>query len=159
MDTILKDRLLTVANSFSIDEILDVTLEKRGDDVWAICHGSHCLNASGEWEYESLPSSRTNEFKKTTRFDSLEAAIDFYVEWRSHFYFFSLRGEYDRTWVCHVQSKDLKECENSWDRYAEKRGVFGRWIIIGTDRSILREAKGESGDKIKFKDFPSGIIL
>lgn len=41
---------------------------------WAVKDGSNVLNKSGEWEYEPIPSSRTDTFIDRTRFDSpLEA--------------------------------------------------------------------------------------
>jgi len=47
----------------------------RGDDLWAITDGSAVLNCNDEWEYEPLPSSRTDEFLKRCRFSKSEAII------------------------------------------------------------------------------------
>lgn len=158
MEIVTKESLVNFATSFIIDELLDITLEKRSDTAWAICSRNQCLTKEGEWDYESLPSNRTDEYKKSTRFDSIEKAIDFYLKWRSKFYLLVLRGEHDRTWFCRCQSENLQECEEIWNTL-KKREVFGRWLILGPDRSIIREAKDESGDHIKFTDFPSGKII
>ncbi|PXX41135.1 MULTISPECIES: hypothetical protein [Burkholderia] len=52
------------------------TAQRSGPDKWKVIEGSHCLNKSGEWEYEPLPSSRTDEFLARCRFDSAQEAID-----------------------------------------------------------------------------------
>ena len=43
--------------------------------LWKITDSTYCLNKHGKWEYEPLPSSRTNDFLSRCRFDSLEDAI------------------------------------------------------------------------------------
>src|SRR3954468_7352387 len=44
------------------------------DDSWAITDiGNYCLNQNGEWEYEAMPSSRTEAFIKRCRFPLAEA--------------------------------------------------------------------------------------
>jgi hypothetical protein len=35
---------------------------------YAVRQGSHCLSLDGEWEFESLPSSRDDEFYDRCRF-------------------------------------------------------------------------------------------
>ena len=58
----------------------EVTVEWRGTDPetqldrWAVMHMGHCLSVDGMWEYESLPSSRDEEFKRRFRF-SFEDAL------------------------------------------------------------------------------------
>lgn len=46
-----------------------VEVEWRGADQFAVRHLSSVLNKDGEWEYEPMASSRTDEFKERTRFD------------------------------------------------------------------------------------------
>lgn len=46
-----------------------VEVEWRSDDKFAVKHGGMVLTKEGEWEYEPMPSSRTDEFKERTRFD------------------------------------------------------------------------------------------
>jgi hypothetical protein len=50
-------------------------VEARGDDSWAVTNGfRECLDATGEWSHESLPSGRADEWLATHRFD-LSAAL------------------------------------------------------------------------------------
>jgi len=44
-------------------------------DIWAIRNSccSSCLNKKGKWEYEPMPSSRTDNFLKRCRFTLKEA--------------------------------------------------------------------------------------
>ena len=50
------------------------TIERRNADLWAVCRRGECLGADGEWDYEPLPSSRTDEWKASHRFP-LEHAL------------------------------------------------------------------------------------
>jgi hypothetical protein len=56
-----------------------ITVEARARNVgphrWAICKNGNCLTKDGEWVYESLPSSRTDEFLVECRWDDLDEAI------------------------------------------------------------------------------------
>lgn len=45
---------------------------------WTIKVDEWCLGKDGEWHYEWLPSSRTEEFIELTRFRSPEQAYNFY---------------------------------------------------------------------------------
>lgn len=47
-----------------------------GRGKWAIRWRSSCLSHAGEWHYEPLPSSRTEEFLAAHRWDNVEDAID-----------------------------------------------------------------------------------
>lgn len=52
-----------------------ITVERRGiGDAWAIKHFGDCWDGE-DWVYESLPSSRTDEFKAKARFP-LETAVE-----------------------------------------------------------------------------------
>ncbi len=42
---------------------------------WAIRQAGFCLNRKGDWEYEPIPSSRTEAFFKRCRFNTLEDAV------------------------------------------------------------------------------------
>lgn len=46
---------------------------KPPQDTWAVRHLSYCLNASGEWEFEPIPSSRDDDFLARTRWTRDEA--------------------------------------------------------------------------------------
>lgn len=48
----------------------------EGPDKWAIRQGGNCLNKSGEWEWEPMPSSRDDDFLARCRFDAAQEAID-----------------------------------------------------------------------------------
>lgn len=52
----------------------EVTVEWRGNDRWAVLHSGYCLGADGEWDYERRPSSRTDEWLASHRFD-LDTAL------------------------------------------------------------------------------------
>lgn len=55
--------------------VMSVSLESNGKDKWAIrTHNQLCLGKNLEWDYEPLPSSRTEEWLKAHRF-SLEEAL------------------------------------------------------------------------------------
>lgn len=52
----------------------DVTVEYRGVGRWSIMHrGCFCLGRDGEWEYESIPSERREEWLTEHRFTESEA--------------------------------------------------------------------------------------
>lgn len=50
-----------------------LSIEFRDKDKWAICDGGLVLANDNEWEYEPLPSSRSDEFKARTRYTLDEA--------------------------------------------------------------------------------------
>lgn len=52
---------------------LSVAVEWRGRDAYAIVHNKRTLNRAGEWEYETQPSSRTDEYLATSRFSYEDA--------------------------------------------------------------------------------------
>ena len=49
------------------------TLDRVADDKWAIRHWKQRLTKRGDWIYEPMPSSRTEQFKKRTQMDFDEA--------------------------------------------------------------------------------------
>lgn len=51
-----------------------LTVERRAPDRWAICWLGMCFSKNGTWDYEALPSERTNEWKDDHRFD-METAL------------------------------------------------------------------------------------
>ena len=51
-----------------------VKVERRGPGSWAVIHLSRCLHRSGRWDHEPLPSSRTQRWLSSHRFD-LETAL------------------------------------------------------------------------------------
>ena len=58
-----------------MDCTLDRVAQYNGPDRWAIRRGACCLNHDGNWEYEPLPSSRTDEFFARCRFATADEAL------------------------------------------------------------------------------------
>lgn len=46
-----------------------ITVEKRGRGRWAVCRMRECVGTDGEWDWEASPSSRTDEWLESHRFD------------------------------------------------------------------------------------------
>lgn len=55
--------------------VWSITVEAAGHGRWAVRRIGACLNKSGEWEYEPLPSARTEKWLKTVRWDNADDAI------------------------------------------------------------------------------------
>ncbi len=51
-----------------------ITVEYRGRNLWAVKRFGQCLSTDGEWDYESRPSEREDEWLAAHRFD-LDAAL------------------------------------------------------------------------------------
>ena len=66
----------------SWENVIDVRLESvgqlDGSEKWAIREEGCCLNKQGEWEFEPLPSSRTDDFYDRCRWDTADAALEFW---------------------------------------------------------------------------------
>jgi len=78
-DEALAKHLFPKATRFSVNK--SINIESRGENVWAICSiFGQCLNKQMEWEYEPLPSSRTEDFIDRTRFYSLKTTYLFFEE-------------------------------------------------------------------------------
>lgn len=56
---------------------IDRCIQPDNSSLWAIRSGGFCLNKQGNWEFEPIPSSRTNKFYKDCRFNSMDEAIKF----------------------------------------------------------------------------------
>ncbi len=80
-----------------------VTLTRRMRDgsSWAIENHSCCLNKDGEFEYESLPSNRPDDFLVRCRYASLEEAYEFFQRWRE--------------WIIQKFYKGIAWGTNTWD--------------------------------------------
>lgn len=50
-----------------------IHVEWRNKDLWCVKNGAYCYDRDGVEEYESNPSSRTDEFKQRFRFPLDEA--------------------------------------------------------------------------------------
>ncbi|HEY9413313.1 MAG TPA: hypothetical protein VIQ30_01015 [Pseudonocardia sp.] len=46
-----------------------ITVAYRGRGLWAVLRHRMCLGTDGEWDYESIPSEREDEWLATHRFD------------------------------------------------------------------------------------------
>ena len=53
--------------------VFAVTVEWRGEGRWAVKWAGRCLSVDGRWDYESIPSERTDEWLATHRFTCDEA--------------------------------------------------------------------------------------
>lgn len=51
----------------------EVKVAYRGRDLWAVSWHRQCLGKDGEWDWESLPSERTEEWLAEHRFGEQEA--------------------------------------------------------------------------------------
>lgn len=59
------------------DEILiQRTRQIEGPPLWSVRLNGDCLNKSGEWEREPMPSSRDDEFLERCRFSTAQEAIN-----------------------------------------------------------------------------------
>lgn len=64
-----------------------IRVEWRGDDKWAVVEAQMCLTQSGTWEYEPMPSNRSDAFLKRCRFaldDALRAAAKVIADRQRH---------------------------------------------------------------------------
>ena len=50
--------------------------QRAGADKWKVLNGGYCLTKAGDWEWEPIPSSRTDDFIERCRFDTAQEAID-----------------------------------------------------------------------------------
>jgi hypothetical protein len=62
------------AVKFELNGEYGIYVEDRGKGKWAVTYGGMCLGRNGEWDYEPMPSSRTDEWIAANRFDSPEEA-------------------------------------------------------------------------------------
>lgn len=78
----LRDRL-SHATAFTVSilpsdninhHLYAIKVEYRGRGTWAVSWMGECLGADGEWDYEPIPSERSDEWLAAHRFD-LEAAL------------------------------------------------------------------------------------
>ena len=87
-ENIIKDsQWIEWATTFSLGECriygrpVEITRRLQLDDSvkWIVKMHEWCLGTDGEFHYEPLPSSRTDEFIALTRFDSKEEAYEAWV--------------------------------------------------------------------------------
>lgn len=48
---------------------VEARAQRNAPDLWAVAWMGRCLGADGEWDYEPIPSSRTDEWLAEHRFD------------------------------------------------------------------------------------------
>ncbi|MET9953531.1 hypothetical protein ABZ135_18540 [Streptomyces sp. NPDC006339] len=51
-----------------------ISVEARGEGRWAVSRHRQCLDANGNWSWESIPSERTDDWLAQHRFD-LDTAL------------------------------------------------------------------------------------
>jgi hypothetical protein len=65
-------------------DLFEIKVEWRGKGRWAVVKRGHwCLSTDGEWDLESIPSERTDEWLSTHRFD-LDTALTLAKEAAPH---------------------------------------------------------------------------
>ena len=64
--------MLESARVFDVGDTF-LTIEKRGEGWYVVKDEPNVLNRDGKWEYEPMPSNRTEEFIERTRFSMIEA--------------------------------------------------------------------------------------
>jgi len=155
------DILVQLATSFNIDTVLDVTLEKRSESTWAIVQGQHTVLVKneelGSFEHEPMPSSRSEEFIKNSRFDSVQEAIMYYHEWRKNHCFMIYSN--NKRWNWYTYSYNIEDVLDEWeclekiDKKSDSRKRSGTWIIIGKNYEIVKTYKSqESSEVLEFED-------
>lgn len=56
--------------------VFEVRVEWRGPSSWAVCRLGSCLHRrTGEWDFESSPSNRSERFLRYYRFDDRDEAV------------------------------------------------------------------------------------
>lgn len=53
--------------------VYTINVENRGHDRWAVVRHSRCMNAKGDWSWESVPSEREEEWLAEHRFNRMTA--------------------------------------------------------------------------------------
>lgn len=86
-DLVVNQYRLDSFGNGTIDIVLQRCQQEDGSSNWKIAEKGFVLNCNGEWEFESIPSSRTDAYFKRTRFDTAEEALDFWnkIDVRSRF--------------------------------------------------------------------------
>jgi hypothetical protein len=78
-----RDELLGMAVKFLVQRAqvaaahvyVEAREQRDGSNVWAVTSFGDVLNKQGEWEYEPMPSSRTDAFLRRTRWEDRDKAI------------------------------------------------------------------------------------
>lgn len=68
------DEIAVVATRYQVGT-LQVELRDSEKGLWAVTYAGSTINKDGEWEYEPLPSSRSEAYMSRTRFP-LEEALE-----------------------------------------------------------------------------------
>lgn len=63
--------------AYALDEAtkLEAVTQRDGRTLWAVRRHSCSLSTAGEWEYEPLPTARSDEFIRRNRFETTEQAL------------------------------------------------------------------------------------
>lgn len=66
-------------NQIRVDNVfIEQRKQRDGSIKWVVIKGGNVLNRNGYWEYEPMPSSRSDKFISETRYDTVQEAIDYY---------------------------------------------------------------------------------
>lgn len=158
MNTNRNEKLLEMVNSFCIDPILNVDLVRRSENTWSLLDGSLCLNKqTNEWDFERNPSERDEEYLSLHRFNSIDEAITFYLNWRKNYYFICFKAKNYR-WRKVLYQSNAISVREYWDSFAEeKEGIQSRkglWVLIGKDFQVIEEYRSPdpSSQGVEFYD-------
>lgn len=70
-------------NNYSDAENYKVYIKRTSSNRWGIfIYGNSCVNKQGEVEYQGMPSNRDDDFFNRCRFDDLQKAIAYYMQWK-----------------------------------------------------------------------------
>lgn len=62
----------------------DIQVEYRGRGTWSVSRHNQCLGSNGLWDWEPIPSSRTDEWLAIYRFTDVEEALSLAREAAPH---------------------------------------------------------------------------
>src|SRR5690349_8926673 len=66
----LQEEVLDADKPHRSQVTLDRVRQSDGEDKWAVRKGSEVLCKNGKWEYEPMPSNRTEAFLRRARFNT-----------------------------------------------------------------------------------------
>jgi len=79
---LIPEDLLKLATRFHLGQdkdYRDIVVERRSypndPEMWAILADSMCLSKDGKWDYEPMPSNRSDEFIENHRWNNLDEAV------------------------------------------------------------------------------------
>ena len=78
----ITDPLLFPLEALEADDVVTLCLANREPEAWKICYGKKTLDREGNWNFEPMPSERSDGYLETNRFSSAVNAVTFYESWK-----------------------------------------------------------------------------